>query len=109
MATAANISILGYLGSSAEVKEIITKNGEPLNVINISIAVSYKKGDSEITDWYQVEYYNQKADVSWFQTGKQLLINGRMQLETFTTNAGVEKVVPKIIADRIYFCGKKGD
>lgn len=107
MATSIEISMLVYLSSSIAEKEIVTKEGEAIKVITFDVAHNYKRQGSEVVDWYSCEFYNNKFKMEWLEKGKQVLLYGTMRLETYTTNTGVEKVVPKIIVNKIVFCGKK--
>lgn len=107
MATSIRVTMLVYLSSTISEKEIITGNEEAIKVITFDVAHNYKKKDSNVVDWYSCEYYNSKFDVSWLEKGKQILLYGTMRLESYTTNNGIEKVIPKIIVQDIVFCGKK--
>ncbi|WP_027003916.1 single-stranded DNA-binding protein [Hugenholtzia roseola] len=109
MASLAKVTIIGYIGS-AKAKEITVKStGEVKKVINFSVAINYKKQDTEFVDWYSCELYANSFDVAWFQRGKQIYVEGILRIETFVNQENVEMTKPKIYVDKLLFMGKKED
>ena len=107
MASIAKIQIIGNLGS-VEQREITSKKtGEILQVICFTLAVNFKKDNVKHVNWYTVETWNPNMKLKFFTKGKQIYVDGTMRLEQFTTQDGIEKIVPKIYASSILFLGKR--
>jgi len=107
MASLAKVQIIGNLGGVEEREVISKKTGEVSNVITFTLAVNFKKDNVEHVNWFTVQTWNKAMKMEFFTKGKQIYVDGNMRLEQFTTQNGVEKVVPKIYANSILFLGKR--
>lgn len=45
----------------------------------------------------------------WFQKGQMAVVSGRLQLRDYTNKDNIKVRVAEIVAENVYFCGKKED
>ena len=99
---------MGNLTRDPEFKNIGTTN-----VCNFGIAINRKTKNGEDTTFVEVSSFGKTADniAKYFQKGKPILIEGRLQLDQWRdTNTGQQVTKLKVVAERFNFCGgKQGD
>lgn len=96
------IVLIGNLGRDPEMR--YSQNGTPIT--NISLAVSRRRKDqngnlNEETDWYRVTFFRNLAESSaeWLKKGSKVLVEGQLQLRTYTGQDGQERTSVDVIAD----------
>ncbi len=82
------------------------KNIGQTNVCNFGIAINRKTKNGEDTTFVEVSSFGKTADniAKYFQKGKPILIEGRLQLDQWNDN-GVQRSKLKVVAERFNFCG----
>ena len=92
---------MGNLTRDPEFKNIGTTN-----VCNFGIAINRKTKDGEDTTFVELSSFGKTADniAKYFQKGKPILIEGRLQLDQWNDN-GVQRSKLKVVAERFNFCG----
>lgn len=112
MASFNKIVIVGYLGRDPEIK--YTQNGEP--VCNFSVATSEKKKDrtgeaQDITTWFRVTVWGKRAEAAnqYLAKGRQVYVEGRLRMESFTDREGNERNTLSVTATEVMFLGTAGD
>ncbi len=112
MASVNNVTILGNIGQSPEVK--YTTGGDA--VCNLSVATSEKwKGkdgeQKEHTEWHRVTLFARLAEIvgEYCQKGSPIYIEGSLRTRKWTDKEGVEKYTTEIHARRVQLLGKKDD
>ena len=82
------------------------KNIGSTNVCNFGIAINRKTKNGEETTFVEVASFGKTADNigKYFQKGKPILIEGRLQLDQWNDN-GVQRSKLKVVAERFNFCG----
>lgn len=104
MAGFEEIQVLGRLGGDPEIKDVKGKK-----LAKFSIAVSKKVKDQEITTWYKVELWEQKADLAerFLSKGNEVFVKGEPRLETWTDKDGNAKAEIAIRVNTIVLIGGK--
>lgn len=96
------VILVGNLGRDPEMR--YTASGTP--VTNFSIAVNRRRrvGDGNFedeVDWYRVSVFGRQAEVAdqYLKRGMQVLVDGRLQIRTYTTQEGVERTSVEVNCD----------
>lgn len=94
--------LVGNIGRDPEMR--VTAGGK--NVCTFSVAVSARKGDP--TTWYRVTCFEKLADIAsqYGGKGKQVFVEGKLNVSTYTDKSGVEKMSVDIIANELQFMGR---
>ena len=80
-------SLTGNIGKDAQV---VTFEKTGNSVARFGVAVSNKKGDSEITVWVNLEAWSKNPeDFANLTKGKRLTIEGRIKADSYTDKDGV--------------------
>lgn len=96
--------LVGNIGRDPEMR--VTSGGK--NVCTFSVAVSSKKNGQDQTTWYRVTCYDKLADIAiqFGGKGKQVFVEGKLNVSTYTDKNGVEKMSVDIVAGEIQFMGR---
>lgn len=112
MAGLNKVQIIGHLGNDPETK--YTQGG--VAVTNISVATTEKWKDrdgnqQERTEWHRVTFWNKLAEIAgeYLRKGSQVYVEGKLQTDKYTDQAGVEKYATKIIASEMQMLGGRPD
>ncbi len=107
MASLNKVQIIGHMGRDAELR--YTANGS--GVTSFSVAVSYRSGEKESTEWFNVSCWNKLAEVcaEWGTKGRQVYVEGRLQTRTYEDKNGVEKKAVDLVANTVLFLDKQGE
>jgi single-stranded DNA-binding protein len=101
MSSIAKVTIVGHIGSAS-------KNEVPNKDTGEVIVVNRQSKNGDATDWYECSLYNRKGfEVDWLTKGKQVMVEGQLSLETYTTKAGEKGVSPKVRVNDVVLLGKK--
>lgn len=88
--------------------------GSGTSVANFSVAVDRdfpgQSGEKE-TDFIDCVAWRKTAEfvTKYFTKGSAILVSGRLQIRSWTDKDGNKRRTAEIIADNIYFAGKKTD
>jgi single-strand DNA-binding protein len=81
-----------------------SQNGTPIT--NFSIAVNRRRRGPDgnyvdETDWYRVTLFRNQAETSaeWLKKGSKVLVEGQLQIRTYTGQDGVERTSVDVNAD----------
>lgn len=102
MASYNEVILMGNVGKDPVINET------PRSIVaRFSVATSFGEGDKKRTEWHSCEAWGQPADVikKFVKKGTSMMVNGRLQYETFTDKEGVERNVTKIIVGRVVLLG----
>lgn len=96
------VAICGRLTADPELRA--TQNGT--TVTSFTIAVDGRTKDSN-TDFINCVAWRKTAEfiTSHFHKGKMIIISGRLQTRTYTTQNGEKRHVTEVIAEQVYFAG----
>jgi len=96
------IEIFGHLGADAEIRS--TPDGTKVSTLRI--ATNIKKGDKDITTWYQVTLWGNQWDrvLPHLTKGKGLIVVGELQPpRTYTDKNSLVQVALEVRAEFIRF------
>ena len=103
-----NIVVLkGNLTKNIELR--YTPQGTAVGKSSIAITDGY--GDSQKTYFFDLTFWGKTAEMvnQHFQKGSQILINGRLQQETWTNQQEQKKQKISVIVEKVEFCGNKSN
>jgi single-strand DNA-binding protein len=96
------VVLVGNLGRDPEMR--YSQNGTPIT--NFSIAVNRRRRGPDgnyvdETDWYRVTLFRNQAETSaeWLKKGSKVLVEGQLQIRTYTGQDGVERTSVDVNAD----------
>ncbi len=103
MAGLNKMTIIGHLGRDPEVRT--TNSG--MSVTNFSVAVTEKSKGEEKTLWFKVITFNSLADIcgEYLKKGRQVYIEGRLQLDEWTDRDGKTRTSLEIVANSMVMLG----
>lgn len=98
---------IGRLGKDPEVR--YSPAGDA--VCNFSIAVGYKYGEKESTEWVRIVTFKKLAGIcgDFLRKGSQVYIAGRMTTRKWQNKDGVDQYTTEVIADQMQMLGGKSD
>lgn len=96
------VVLVGNLGRDPEMR--YSQNGTPIT--NFSIAVNRRRRGPDgnyvdETDWYRITLFRNMAETSaeWLKKGSKVLVEGQLQIRTYTGQDGVERTSVDVNAD----------
>ena len=102
--------IEGRIGKDPEPK--FTKNGDTYTKFGVAVTERVKNGDQwedGETSWYNVTCWKTLAETvsDTINKGDLILVSGRLKMETWSGDDGVERTAPAIAADSVGLVRKK--
>lgn len=96
------VVLVGNLGRDPEMR--YSQNGTPIT--NFTIAVNRRRRGmdgnfQDETDWFRITLFRQQAEnaAEWLRKGNKVLVEGQLQIRTYTGNDGVERTSVEVNAD----------
>jgi single-strand DNA-binding protein len=96
------VVLVGNLGRDPEMR--YSQNGTPIT--NFTIAVNRRRrgpdgSPQDETDWYRISLFRQQAEnaAEWLRKGNKVLVEGQLQIRTYTGQDGVERTSVEVNAD----------
>lgn len=112
MASAANISLVGNLGQDPESR--FTPNGS-MNV-SFSVAVNRRRGQDEITNWFQIAAWGKLGEVMTnlsqqgaLVKGVAVYVAGRLTVREYTDRQDGARFSLDVDATDIQLLGRRGE
>lgn len=102
------ITIQGRVVKKPEMR--LTQSGKPVASFTLAVERDYvAQGQERETDFLDVVAWNQKAEVAgkYLDKGSMAVVDGRLQIRTWTDKEGNKRRNAEILADQIYFCGSR--
>jgi len=105
MANLNRIEIIGNVGSEPEMR--FTPSGKPVTSFNV--AVNDKAGENSETTWFRVTAWNKLAETcnQYINKGSMVFVDGRLKVNKWQTQDGVDKQSIEIISNKVIFLSKK--
>lgn len=103
-----NITIKGRLTRSVEIKQA----GEhTIGKFCVAVDRGQKTEGKQNVDFFEVEAWNKSADFigKYFEKGQEILLRGEMRLESYQDKENKNRIAPKILMEKCYFCGSKAN
>ena len=104
------VILQGRLGSDPELRT--TPNGVEVATVNIAVDRDRKDASGERqTDWVTIVAWRNTAKFlsSYFQKGRMILVEGRLQIRNYTDRDGNKRTAAEVVADNIYFGDSRRD
>ena len=102
------ILIMGRLTKEPELRR--TQNGTAVASLSIAVDRDFKSANGEReTDFFNVIAWKSTAEFvcNYFQKGRAIAIDGRLQSRNWTDKDGGKRVSIEIVADSVYFADSK--
>lgn len=95
------ISLLGRVGQTPEIKTFSGANGDFKVCNNLSLAV---RRDKDNTDWIPLKVKGKTTEIldKYVVKGDLILVDGSLQIESWTDSANNKKSKMVVIVDKIY-------
>src|SRR5699024_9520205 len=102
-----NVNIIGNIGNDIDVK--YTGNGNA--VTNINVAVNEYSNGEQVTQWFRVTVWGEKAEnlAKYCGKGSKIGVSGRLRNNTFTDKQGNERINTEIVAFQVDFLDGKSN
>jgi single-strand DNA-binding protein len=96
------VVLVGNLGRDPEMR--YSQNGTPIT--NFTIAVNRRRRNPDgtqhdETDWYRISLFRNQAEnaAEWLRKGNKVLVEGQLQIRTYTGQDGIERTSVEVNAD----------
>ena len=101
------IILQGRLTDTPELKT--SNNGKSVTAFSLAVERDYSTNGEKETDFINIVAWNNTAEfiTKYFTKGKQMLINGSLQVRKYKTQNGENRYATEVIAKNVYFCGDK--
>ena len=112
MANLNKVLLIGNIGRDAELK--YSANGIPVSSFPLAVNKVYKNQNGEKqekTTWVRIILFGKTAESlhKYLLKGKQVYVEGELNLEKYTDKDGIERYSTKAIGRLIQFLGTKKD
>lgn len=112
MASYNKVTLIGNVGRDPEVKQISADR----KVANFSIAVSDAYTDrngvrQEKTEWFKIDFWNQKADIieKYVRKGTQIFVEGKLSVRTYVDKDGKDRYSLEVLGSDFTLLGSRND
>lgn len=105
-----HIVIMGRLTSDPSLRR--TGSGTPVTSFTVAVDRDYNpQGQEKETDFIDcVAWRNTGEFVSkYFTKGRMIVVDGRLQIRSWTDKDGNKRRTAEVVADSVYFAGRKPD
>lgn len=102
-----NITLCGRTTTDIELKT--TQNERSVASFTLAVDRDFSKDGERETDFIPVVVWGKTAEFAskYFPKGKMMLLNGRLQVRSYTDKDGTQRKITEVVANNIYFCGSK--
>lgn len=99
------IMIIGNVGKDPEMRFLESGTA----VTNFSVAVNYKYGESESTEWFKIVTWQKLAETcnQYVSKGQMVYVEGRLQSTSWEGEDGEARHQNEIVANSVVFLSKK--
>lgn len=88
-----------------------TQTGTPVATFRIACERDFKSKDpnAQTADFITIVAWRQTAEFipKYFTKGSMILVDGRLQVRSYTTNAGDKRYVTEVVADSVHFAASR--
>lgn len=106
MASFNKITLLGYVGGSPRINEY-----DGMKVANFSLATTEKIKGEDHTEWFNVSFWRNTAEVieKYVDKGTQVYVEGRLRTRTYTRQDGTTGTSLEVLGQTLQLLGKSVD
>lgn len=103
------IMLIGRLTKDPELR--YTQSGTAVASFTLAVNRKYNKDREQEADFISCVAWQKAAEfvANYFTKGKQMALEGRLQVRTYDDNEGQRRWVTEVIAEQIEFVGSKND
>lgn len=109
MASYNKVLLIGNMTADLELKQ--TTGGKPVCSFSIAVNRPFVKEDSNAqdVDFINVVTWNKQAEfvAAYFSKGDPILVEGRLQVRSWTDNENVKRYATEVIAESVSFVRSK--
>lgn len=106
-----NVTLVGRLTRDPETR--MTKGDNPIKVAHFTVAVDrpYRNNQENTADFISCTAFGKSAEFieKYFNKGKLIGIQGRIQTGSYTNNEGVKIYTTDVVVNNVEFVGSKSD
>ena len=98
------VILLGRIGNELELKQ--SAQGNPY--LKLSVATNnYRPNAEKTTSWHRVMVFGTQAEncVRYLRKGSQVMVEGKLEVRTYTNNEDRKVTSVSVLADRVQFLG----
>lgn len=102
------VVLQGRLTAAPELKE--TGSGNKVCSFSLAVDRNYvKQGEERKTDFFRCVAWRNTAEflVRNFTKGQMMVLEGFLETSQYTDKEGNDRMMTKVVADNLHFCGKK--
>ena len=103
------VILIGNLTADPELKA--TQTGVPVVSFRVAVGRRYAKDTDDIqADFIDVVCWRKSAEfvAAYFSKGKKILIEGQLQVRSYTANDGSKRTAYEVVADNVSFAESAG-
>lgn len=103
-----SVTLIGRLGQDPEIKYF--ESGSVKAKFSIAVDRNFSK-ENKITDWFNIEVWGRQAEFvgEWVKKGSLVSVNGQMDVNSYTDQAGNTRDWLYVKAADVRFVGSKRD
>lgn len=101
------LQIIGNIGKFAEIKTL--PSGK--RVLSFSLAVNEKRGQEDITTWFDCSMFGERLDAlsPLLTKGKQVFVQGPVSSRSWTAQTEEVRSSMNVLVNKLVLCGSKRD
>ena len=102
------VLLAGRMSRDPEVR--FTPQNVPVCTVTLAVPRDFKPRNAEAeTDWVDVVLWRGDAEFvcKYGAKGRLLIVDGRLQIRTYTNKDGNKRTVAEVVADHVYFGDRK--
>jgi len=106
MASFNKITLLGYVGGAPRINEY-----DGMKVANFSIATTEKIKGEDHTEWFNVSFWRNTAEIveKYVNKGTQVYVEGRLRTRDYTRQDGTVGTSLEVLGQNLQLLGKAGE
>ncbi len=102
------IFLLGNIGNDPELR--YTPKGQPIATLSLATNRETKNSEGEVrkdTYWHRVKVWGKQGEIctKYLCKGSRILVEGELQMNSWTDKEGNPRKTAEIVADRVTFLG----
>ena len=102
-----HITIMGRLVRDPELRR--TGSGVAVTSFTVAVDRDFANNGEKETDFIDCVAWRQTGEFvsKYFMKGSMIVVSGRLQIRSWTDKDGNKRRTAEVVADNVYFCGKK--
>ena len=86
-----------------------TTSGKYVTSFSLAVDRDFSSSEERETDFINIVAWGNTAEFAsrWFTKGKMMIVDGRLQVRSYTNQNNEKRYVTEVVAERIHFAGDK--